>query len=554
MSYSAERITNSALWAAYGDALGFPTELVDLKGLKRRLHADRVDRPIPWKKLVGGKFGATVELPAGAYSDDTQLRLATSRSIDKSGLFDVETFAKVELPVWSAYALGGGLSSKAAATSLSSADVNWFSNFYHSAKANYVLSGGNGAAMRIQPIVWAGLHRRERKAWLGDVIRNSICTHGHPRAIAGAVLHALCLESALKRRRYSSPDEWYEMLQDVWNATRIIAEDAELGTFWLPTWTKQSGSDIRKAFDSVCREIESDISVATSASRLGPEEGYKAFVDQVGGTTPSNRGSGIVTTLAAAMLTWQYRNEPPEQALLTAVNYLNSDTDTIASMAGAILGAMVDHPPPYDVQDAPYIRAEAERLTGSKENSERPTFHYPDLLQWRPPRTQLDAVDPCNGQYCVAGLGYAMPISGEFPARAGDACWQWMRFDYGQTILAKRRLSFKMKRVTASPTRNKPETGGAHEMTKAASLASAHGASVSQPELFGRADKIDRSPNISINQLTNEVIRSNFDPRLIGQHLLDLSQLADGVELAIGYSAIIAKARRARIEASRPDR
>lgn len=59
-----------------------------------------------------------VDLPAGCYSDDTQLRLATSGSILGDAHFDVETFAKVELTIWPSYALGGGRGTKAAAAVL----------------------------------------------------------------------------------------------------------------------------------------------------------------------------------------------------------------------------------------------------------------------------------------------------------------------------------------------------------------------------------------------------------------------------------------------------
>jgi ADP-ribosylglycohydrolase len=90
---------NSALWAAYGDILGFPTELVDTEGVKRRIGTTKITEPRPWKRLVGGRAGAWVQLAAGTYSDDTQLRLATSRAIRADGYFDVEAFAKVELPV-----------------------------------------------------------------------------------------------------------------------------------------------------------------------------------------------------------------------------------------------------------------------------------------------------------------------------------------------------------------------------------------------------------------------------------------------------------------------
>ena len=52
---------------------------------------------------------------------------------------------------------------------------------------------------------------------------------------------------------------------------------------------------------------------------------------------------------------------------------------------------------------------------------------------------------------------------------------------------------------------------------------------------------------ISIDQLTATVIRSNFDPKVIGDCILKICQEVNAIELAIGFSAIVVKARTARL-------
>src|SRR5262249_4453738 len=123
------RVVSSMLWAAWADAAGFISELTDESGLNRRLKGRPLVEPVEWVRRVGGKFGVEVTLPAGCYSDDTQLRLATARAISGHG-FDVEAFARVELPVWPAYALGGGRASRAAAANLAKPSTPWFGNFF----------------------------------------------------------------------------------------------------------------------------------------------------------------------------------------------------------------------------------------------------------------------------------------------------------------------------------------------------------------------------------------------------------------------------------------
>ena len=106
-----QRIRRSAEWAAFGDALGFITELADSDRVQHRVGAGRVLDTVGWKRKVGGYNGVSVEFRPGTYSDDTQLRLATGRAIRADGTFDVAAFAKVELPAWANYALGAGTGS-----------------------------------------------------------------------------------------------------------------------------------------------------------------------------------------------------------------------------------------------------------------------------------------------------------------------------------------------------------------------------------------------------------------------------------------------------------
>ncbi len=149
-------VKRSAVWAAYGDTLGYIAELTDEKGLKWRAGTTRITTTISWKWRIGGKCGVVVELPAGCHSDDTQLRLATCRAIRGDGKFDVEAFAKVEVSVCVS-ALGADRGSKAAAVSLTRRDTAWTNNFFDNKTVRYINCGGNGAAMRIQPHVWAAV-------------------------------------------------------------------------------------------------------------------------------------------------------------------------------------------------------------------------------------------------------------------------------------------------------------------------------------------------------------------------------------------------------------
>ncbi len=428
----AEMIRRSALWAAYGDALGWISELTDEKGLMRRTLGAPLRQPVGWKRRIGGRAGVTVDLPAGCYSDDSQLRLATCRCIRPDG-FDVEAFSKVELPVWLSYAFGGGRSSTAAAANLARPRVQWFANTYK----GWTDSGGNGAAMRIQPHVWAAPAPEDPVSYLRDVVRNTICTHSHPYGILGAVLHSLALARAMTTGRNPSPEDLIDDTRLAANLLELVQDDMEISQFWRPALERESGPFAEKWAETI-QECQDTISaVSGTANREGAER-YEAIVDLLQLRDPKRRGNGVLTALAAVALTWC---EPePERALRIAANAVGTDTDTIATMAGAILGVNAESAPPASVLDADLFQLEADRLSAIAEGGKPQSHRYPDLLRWSPPKTQADALaSPKDGGFHLAGLGRAEALGEPLGSPNQGFMWQWMKLDFGQTMLVKRR-------------------------------------------------------------------------------------------------------------------
>jgi ADP-ribosylglycohydrolase len=547
-----ERVVGSALWAAYGDALGFITELRDAEGLKARVKASRVDTTVGWRRPIGGRFGAWVDLPAGCYSDDTQLRLATARAIRGDGLFDVEAFAKVELPVWLCYSLGAGRSTKAAAFALTQQNVNWFSNFFEQGGVRYLDAGGNGAAMRIQPHVWSAATASDPTELIRDVIRNAVCTHGHPRGILGAVIHALSLNDAVHHREIPGPSHWLAYIDRLQSLPDIVRTDRDLTAFWLPVWEDRTRITLHEAIETVQQECREDIKTFESLHARRPERLYSTFMEAIGALTDAHRGSATKTAIAAVALGWLHQKDP-NAALLESANLLHSDTDSIATMAGAILGAVVPDNPVGNLLDREYIEAEARRLVRTADRP-APSFDYPDLLTWEPPKTQLDAVGRMGDRLGLAGLGFADLQGKPYSGRSNDgAVWQWMRLDFGQQVIAKRRR--EPKKI---PTQNWPRKSVLPQRRidnirdQSAARSGHHMSSkpskVEELDLFRPSAGPRRS---SLDDLTGEAIRSGFDPSVIGRHILMLSELPDGVECVIAYGAIIAKAVMSRAQAVR---
>jgi hypothetical protein len=129
--------------------------------------------------------------------------------------------------------------------------------------------------------------------------------------------------------------------------------------------------------------------------------------------------------------------DDPVRGLVAAANLLESDTDTIASMAGALLGAVHTDAPPTPPADAPYIAAEAERLWRIGQGEDVDDFPHPN--PWQPPRSIVETMQVVDGRAELAGLGALDPLGPTHPTADG-AVLQWMRLRFGQDVLVKHRV------------------------------------------------------------------------------------------------------------------
>lgn len=425
---------HSALWAAYGDALGFISELTSEKGLRARTGGEALDRLLPWRRRVGGRGGVSVQLPAGCWSDDTQLRMAVSRAISDRG-FDAEAFARIELPVWPSYALGGGRASKAAAKNLGKPTTLWHANTF----PGWFEAGGNGAAMRIQPHVWSSSDLEED--YLTDVIANSVCTHGHLRAIVGACFHAKTLAHCLRTGSVPEPQQCQNIADELEEAFLLIESHRSIGSTWIGLWERETGKRLRDEWRATVSELRVTIERATVEADEPREavSAYETICERLGLEAGHQRGSGILTSVAAVALAWTAPN--PHEGLVVAANALGTDTDTIATMAGALFGACdgVDQPP-EDVLDRTYLLDEADRLVAVARGNPVSGHSYPDPLSWTAPRTQADALVSNDSRLMVEGLGAVAETdqATSWTPRKNFG-WQWVRTDFGQTLLIKRR-------------------------------------------------------------------------------------------------------------------
>lgn len=518
----AQAVINSALWAAYGDALGWITELApNINNVKYRTGKEYITETMNWRRNISGRNGPSVNLPAGTYSDDTQLRLAVSRSIRGDGFFDVESFAKIELPVWQSYALGAGIGSKIAASNLAKKSVNWFTNFYNTSRplASYTNGGGNGAAMRIQPHVWAC---RSKDKMILNVFKDSITTHGHVHGFCGAVFHALCLHKTLEKKLIPNFQDCKQILEGMKNLYNLILNDTQLATFWLPTWEDKTGYTIQQAINQILEEMLKDLEKISTSTSLS----YFTLLNILGCNTDKFRGSGFKTALAATIFAHiSSSQEAPisiEETLIHISNEIGTDTDTIGTMVGALLGCLCSYEPQGQLQDRNYIITEAKRLVKIAKGHDTISFNYPDLTSWHAPLNQNSSIILKNNKLFLIGLG-ELKVTGE-RYNYGNFSWQWFELPFGQTILAKFKSDINTQNI------NQPN----------------------QIDLdLNAQEKNIYTKILNLDEMTDHIIKSNFDNELIGYYINFIIDSSKSLELVVSFSAIIAKAKIARIRKNR---
>lgn len=536
-------VVRSALWAAAGDSLGWITELSHgSENVKRRSGSSVVSKPVEWKRVIGGRAGPKVDLPAGTYSDDTQLRLAVSRCIRGDGAFDAEAFAKIELTVWPTYALGGGLGTKAAALSLSRRSTSWFSNFFVSGSQQYVRGGGNGAAMRVQPHVWSS--KGSVLDLVLSVLRDALVTHGHPQGFCGAVFHALALQATMASGSIPSPDEWQSFVDTFPEIARIVDKDPQLASFWRSAWEEQSAVSLEDALLRTREEAMHDLQIVRKTANSMKPGDYGAVLRALGCTTQEFRGAGLKTAIAALTLAYMHRDTSPAEALIQAANELESDTDTISTMAGAILGVLADTEPDWPVQDREYIMHEAKRLAEVGCGVIRESFAYPDLARWTPPANQLAAIGWVGEDLAIVGLGLLKPIGKEY--QVGDSLWQWCRLPFGQTLLAKRKSkldSVSLDQMPGEPIYAVRPSASAPAAVRPAQQSLGF---VEDRQMFPSNVPKQRYSRWSLDSASDEAIKSDFDALIVGQLLNQCIDDTESIEDAIAFAAIIAKAKIAR--------
>ena len=346
------------LAAAVGDALGWPQE-----DRGRRTRAPARAEPkldfFAWWRREGGRYAAhEAEIGPGEYSDDTQLILALAHALRAKDHW-WERWTSVELPFWLLYERGGGAATKGAARSWRAERPPWLQDN----PSSYFEAGGNGVAMRVLPHCVHGAGNEDFGPIASDIVRDGIATHGHPVALVGALAYAYALWQALRLERAleygeliaetnASVGTWSQLPEDLPATWREAAELHNQGEY-LHLWGEAVGSMVEL------------LTLSEAAIGQGSLSVDRETLENLGAFDKRRGGAGTVTAAGALFLASRYASRPAQGIVASAFSH-GADTDTLASMAGGLLGAV--NGPDWlrgiapKVQDYDHLKAAARAL------------------------------------------------------------------------------------------------------------------------------------------------------------------------------------------------
>jgi ADP-ribosylglycohydrolase len=294
-----DRYCGAILGLAIGDALGHPTEFVgSVSGIRAR-----------WGPSGVTGFEPTGRHPAGTFTDDTQMSIAVARAFLAAGAADLDALMArmaAEFVAWSRSAQNNRAPGGACMSGCSRLEqgVPWRS-------AGVADSKGCGAAMRAAPV---GLvfHRDEERL-IRVALAQSAPTHRHPTGFASSVAAAAAVAWAARGEGLDGLLDFVEAC-----VKRITPEQlVEMGAF--PQLVDRYGvGEMTAALQNVRANQdrdEDDVCHVTGGAWIGEE------------------------AVAAALWCVLRAGGDFRQSVLRGANS-SGDSDSIASIAGGIAGAM----------------------------------------------------------------------------------------------------------------------------------------------------------------------------------------------------------------------
>jgi hypothetical protein len=231
--------------------------------------------------------------------------------------------------------------------------------------------------MRISPHVLANIGRWRQAE--SDIWRNSIVSHGHPRAIIGALLYGYSLNLVLQHSQPPAGQEFVESLGH-WVKTLEVPNLQGLHK-WIHEWNRGNQETFETIFDRTKKEAVEQLRIVWLA--LKQNTSPERLLDRLGCFNFQTKGSGLATTIAGIYI-FALQPEKTQENIILAANAIGSDTDSIAAFVGGLGGAVfgIDAIPEKwrsQLQDAPFLIHIGKSLANITTNTPVDTKIHPGI-------------------------------------------------------------------------------------------------------------------------------------------------------------------------------
>lgn len=307
---TATRYANALVGVAAGDAWGYQVEFTQ--------YANMPSYPVaPPPKLW-------------RISDDTQMTFAVHDAlVDVDELDDIDAVTAAltaRFQEWKASPQNNRAPGRTCMGSLTNlaAGARWYE------KGGAITSAGCGAVMRLVPTAFA-----DEDHWLGLTALQALITHNHPRAVTSALLLADAVRNAPARAGNLLIFAMAEAAA-LYDGTSAWLDDPYLRRVLAPLTDDVAGYLVAGLDDRLTDALTAALTAQNEIRDLDPVD----YGDPCFGI---GQGWESATAVALALLVADQATGP--DAPLTPVDGLgwaatsNGDSDSIASMAGALIGA-----------------------------------------------------------------------------------------------------------------------------------------------------------------------------------------------------------------------
>lgn len=289
-----ERVEGMLLGLAIGDALGNTSES---QSPAHRRAAHGIIRDYLPNRHAGGR---AVGLP----SDDSQLAFRLLEQLNQDRRFVPEHLAQ---RISSQQIFGLGSTMREFLGNYTTQKLPWYNSGPHSA--------GNGAIMRVAPILIPYLHAPRPELW-SDTALTAMLTHNDSASTAACVAFIAILWDLLGHTEPPTPTWWLDRYM-------AVARELETGAPYQPRGGRFVGES-KPAWQYVVERVAD-----AYAQNLSVLEACEAW----------HSGAYLLETLPCVLYILMRHGDDIEEALVRAVNDTR-DNDSVASLVGTALGAL----------------------------------------------------------------------------------------------------------------------------------------------------------------------------------------------------------------------